>query len=477
MQYKRLDDYRILLPQNECMRTNGLIFVDEKILKAPGSENAFQQVANVACLPGIVGYSLGMPDIHWGYGFPIGGVAAFDYDHGIISPGGIGYDINCGVRLVRTNLTHEDIKNKSLELINMLFQEVPAGIGCGGKIRLSKTDIRNVLTKGAYWAVENGYGLNEDLDVIEDYGKLETANANVISPHAIERGLSQLGTLGAGNHFLEIQKVVEIYDEQKAANFGLLKDAITIMIHTGSRGLGYQVCDDFIRVMRSAVRKYNIHIPDSQLACAPFTSSEGQEYFAAMSCAANYAWANRQCIMHSVRQSFQKVLHASPNELGMGLVYDVAHNIGKIENHNFNGKDMKLIVHRKGATRAFPGNRIEVPQKYKSSGQPVLVPGTMGSCSYVLAGTEKALNISFGSTCHGAGRVMSRTQALKKESGRDVERNMQKLGITIKTAHYKTLAEEAPYAYKDVNNVVNICHNAGLAIKVARMEPLAVIKG
>ncbi|PIU83960.1 MAG: RNA-splicing ligase RtcB [Elusimicrobia bacterium CG06_land_8_20_14_3_00_38_11] len=457
---KKVDDYRWKIEKTGGMHTEGLIFASEKMVSNICSDNAYQQVSNVATLPGIVGYSLAMPDIHWGYGFPIGGVAAFNLNGGVISPGGIGYDINCGVRLLRTNLSKKDIGKNIKNLIAGLFTNIPSGVGSTGKLNLSSQEVKNVLEKGASWAIDAGFGEKVDSENIEEKGILEGANFANVSPRAIERGREQLGTLGAGNHFLEIQEVVEIYDEKYAQKFGIFLGQITVMIHTGSRGLGYQVCDDYIKVMLSASRKYGINLIDKQLACAPVLSDEGKKYFSAMACAANYAFANRQIITHWVRETFMKVLTKSPKDLGLELVYDVAHNIGKFEEHG----GQKIFIHRKGATRSFPNI-------------PVLIPGTMGTASYVLVGTEQALKETYGSTCHGAGRVMSRTQALKGERGSELAKRLESEGITVHAKEWKTLAEEAPSAYKDVNLVVDVCHRAGISQKVAKMRPLGVIKG
>jgi tRNA-splicing ligase RtcB (3'-phosphate/5'-hydroxy nucleic acid ligase) len=470
---KKIDDYRWLIPKTGPMRAEGLIYADEKMLDGIIRDKASGQVGNVACLPGIEGRSLAMPDIHWGYGFPIGGVAAFDISNGVISPGGIGFDINCGVRMLRSNLKKEDISAKLPELISGLFANIPSGVGSTGKINLTKDEVRQVLDKGAKWAVKKGYGNSEDLGHTEEEGCLEGADSSCVSSHALERGREQLGTLGAGNHFLEIQEVSEIYDPETAGAFGLFPGQVTIMIHTGSRGLGYQVCDDSIKKLQSAVHKYKENLPDRQLVYAPVDSPEGREYYSAMAAAANYAWANRQIIMHWVRETVERVLGKSPRDTGLELIYDVAHNIGKFEEHG--GK--KLFVHRKGATRAFPKGHPAVPSDYRNVGQPVLIPGTMGTASYILVGTEQAMKETWGSTCHGAGRVMSRTQALGKTRGDQVVAGLKEKGILVQSKSYKTLAEEAPFAYKDVNMVVDVCHKAGISKKVAKLVPLGVIKG
>ena len=476
---KRIDSTKIEVPQDykPGMRVKGIIYVDE-VLEKKLETQSIDQVANVATLPGIVKASMAMPDIHTGYGFAIGGVAAFDLKDGIISPGGVGYDINCGVRLLRSDLKKEEVIPRIKDLVGVLYSEIPSGVGSRGKIRLSSDDEKKLLMKGARWAVEQGFGDVSDLERIESGGFIEGADLTLISQKAYERGRAQQGTLGSGNHFLEIQYVDEIYDEKVANALGLFKDFITVMIHTGSRGFGHQVCTDFLEVMEKAVIKYKIDLPDKELACAPYSSPEAQDYLAAMRAAANYAWANRQCIMHWTRQAFLKIFFGStPKQLGMTLIYDVAHNIAKIEDHEVNGKKMKLVVHRKGATRAFPPGHPELPEIYKPLGQPVLIPGDMGRVSFVLIGTEKAMKETFGSTCHGAGRVMSRHQAIRQAKGRSILREMEEKGIIVRSAGRETLAEEMSEAYKDISNVVDVVHNAGISKKVARLRPIGVIKG
>ncbi|MCL0035340.1 RtcB family protein [Thermodesulfovibrionales bacterium] len=473
-----LDENRLEVPvvYKEGMRTTGIIYLD-RVLESALEPEAIEQTANIATMPGIVGASLAMPDIHTGYGFPIGGVAAFDIKEGIISPGGVGYDINCGVRLLRSNLKKEEIAPKIKGLIDALYNEIPSGVGLKGRIRLSPGDEKRLLLKGAEWAVEKGLGEASDLERIESGGCMEGADPSIISRKAYERGRAQQGTLGSGNHFVEIQYVDQIYDEGVANALGLFKDQMTVMIHTGSRGFGHQVCTDFIEIMGKASRKYGIHLPDKELACAPFSSPEGKDYFAAMQAAANYAWANRQCIMHWTKEVFMSVLSISPKELGMSLVYDVAHNIAKVEEHSVKGEKKRLVVHRKGATRAFPPGHPELPAIYRSLGQPVIIPGDMGRASFVLLGTQRAMNETFGSTCHGAGRVMSRHRAIKQAKGRAIWREMEDKGIVVRAAGRGTLEEEMPEAYKDVSNVVDVVHNAGLSLRVARLRPLGVIKG
>jgi len=475
---KRIDTTKIEIPidYKKGMRVKGIIYVDEVLEKGLESQS-IDQVANVAMLPGIIRSSMAMPDVHSGYGFAIGGVAAFDLNEGIVSPGGVGYDINCGVRLLRSDLSREDVVPKMKDLVSILYSEVPSGVGSKGKLRLGHDDQKKILLKGARWAVEQGFGDVSDLDRIESGGCMEGADPSLISDKAYERGRAQQGTLGSGNHFLEVQYVDEIYDEKAAAGLGLFKDQVTVMIHTGSRGFGHQVCTDFLEIMEKAVNKYKIVLPDKELACAPFRSDEARDYLAAMRAAANYAWANRQCIMHWAREAFLNVFSLSPRDLGMRLIYDVAHNVAKIEEHKVNGRSVKLIVHRKGATRAFPPGHAELPDIYRMLGQPVLIPGDMGRASYVLLGTERAMEETFGSTCHGAGRVMSRHQAIKRAKGRSIWREMEEKGIRVMSAGRETLAEEMSEAYKDISDVVDVVHNAGISKKVVRLRPMGVIKG
>ena len=475
---QKIDDYRWRIPREGKMRVDGIVYADESMMREIQKDESLQQVINVAYLPGIVGHSLGMPDIHWGYGFPIGGVAAFDMEEGVVSPGGVGYDINCGVRLLSTGLCRVEISGKLESIVDSLFVNIPSGVGSHRKdLKLSQHEVKNVLKNGAQWAVSHGYGSKEDLEHIEEKGCIFGADPELVSTRAIERGLAQLGTLGSGNHFVEVGYVSEIFDEEIARTLGLEKDGITIVVHTGSRGLGYQVCDDFIKVMIGASRKYNIELPDRQLCCAPINSPEGRDYLAAMACAANYAFANRQMITHWVRESFERALHVGPKESRISPVYDVCHNIAKFEDHLVNGQKKRLCVHRKGATRAFPPNHPDTPDAYKSVGQPVLIPGDMGRCSYVLVGTEKAYSDTFGSTCHGAGRVMSRNQATKMAKGRSIALELKEKGILVRADSRATLDEELPEAYKDVTEVVDIVQHAGISKKVAQLKPLCVIKG
>ena len=479
-QFIKVDDYRWKIPQDykTGMRVPGLIYASEGMLESIREEQTPQQVANVAFLPGIVGYSLAMPDIHWGYGFPIGGVAATDTKDGVVSPGGVGYDINCGVRLLRTGLNEGEVLPRIDQLINALFHNVPSGLGSEGKIRISQKEMNQLMTEGARWAVKRGLGLEEDLDATEEGGCLRGADPSKVSDRAAKRGMPQAGTLGSGNHFLEIQVVKEIFDSQTASVMGITDiGQVLVLIHTGSRGLGHQICTDHLRIMEQAVSKYGIELPDRQLACAPVESREGQDYLGAMACAANYAWANRQCIAHWVRESFSEILGKSPENLGMGQIYDVAHNIAKIEEHTINGRSVKVCVHRKGATRAFPAGHKDTPKRYKEVGQPVLVPGDMGRCSFVAVGTQKAMSETFGSTCHGAGRILSRGAAKRAIRGADILRELGSRGILVKAGSISALAEEASQAYKDVAEVIDVVHQAGISRKVAMAIPIGVIKG
>lgn len=464
---KKIDDYRWEIPKDfqKGMRVPGRIYCDEKLLETVRKDQALLQVANVAHLPGIVKYSLAMPDIHWGYGFPIGGVAATDPDQGgVISPGGIGFDINCGVRLMRSNLTFEEVQPKLKTLIVTLFNQIPCGVGQSGDIRVSNQDRARVVTQGAKWAVKNGYGVEDDLTHTEAGGCLEDADPEAVSLRAYERGTDQLGTLGSGNHFLEVQVIDQIYDLEAAERFGLREGQVTVMIHSGSRGFGYQICDDFLEQMRRTLTKYEIQVPDMQLACAPVNSPEGKKYLSAMRAAANYAWANRQCLMYLARNVFEKIFARSWQDMGLDLIYDVAHNIAKFETYQVNGKPKTLCVHRKGATRAFPD-------------QPVIIPGDMGRNSYLLLGTERALDETFGTACHGAGRIMSRSQAVRSSKGRNIEQELEQQGIIVRGRGAKGIAEEQPAAYKNVNDVVHVIHESGIAKRLVRMRPLGVIKG
>lgn len=479
MQLEKISDYSWKVPKNGAMRVDGVVYASRKMLDDISNDESLQQVINVATLPGIVKASLAMPDMHWGYGFPIGGVAAFDPENdGIVSPGGVGYDINCGVRLLRSNLVKDDVAGQIPGLTTALFSRIPTGVGRGHKdFKLSKSDEKEILEKGSLWAVERGFGSREDLEYVEANGRIDGADPSEISDRALERGKPQSGTVGSGNHFIEVGYVSEIFDENAAEAFGLHKDQITVQIHTGSRGLGHQVCSDFINVMLRASQKYGIKLPDKQLCCAPIKSEEGQRYLAAMACAANFAFANRHMLMHGVREIFEEYFHLSPRDLGLGLVYDVAHNIAKFETFNVDGKKKKLLVHRKGATRSYPAGHADVPSRYRGVGQPVLIPGDMGRYSYVLVGQPDAMEKTFGSTCHGAGRLMSRHAVKKHCRGRNIASELKQKGICILGASLETIVEEAPEAYKDVAEVVDVVHNAGLAKKVAKLVPLGVIKG
>ena len=476
----KIDDYRWQIPQSykAGMRVPGLIYASEGMLASMREEQTPDQVANVAFLPGIVKLSLAMPDIHWGYGFPIGGVAAMDVENGVVSPGGVGYDINCGVRLLCTNLQENEVRPKINQLINELYNNVPSGVGSEGKIKASPKELKNIMIEGARWAVNQGFGLEEDIELTEEYGCVKGANPEKITEKAVKRGLPQAGTLGSGNHFLEVQVVREIFDTNVAKVMNINEiGQVLILIHTGSRGFGHQVCTDHLRIMEQAVSRYGINLPDRQLACAPIQSQEGQDYLAAMACAANYAWANRQCIAHWVRESFSKVLGKGPEELSIRQIYDVAHNIAKIEEHTVNGQKIKVCVHRKGATRAFPPGHKDVPERYKEIGQPVLIPGDMGRYSFIASGTQQAMEETFGSTCHGAGRLLSRGAARRSMKGRDVAPELQSRGITVRTGDIPSLAEEASQSYKDVAEVIDVVHQTGISKKVAMAVPIGIIKG
>ncbi len=477
---EKIDDYRWRIPKSSQpgMRVDGVIYANDKLIEQIKKDNALQQVANVATLPGIVKYSLAMPDIHWGYGFSIGGVAATDIGKGgVISPGGVGFDILCGIRLVRTNLFEKDIKPKQKDLAYALYNNIPVGVGSKGKIKVSHQEERKILVKGAKWALSKGYATENDIEHTEEKGAMEGADPDAVSERAYERGTRQSGTLGSGNHFIEVQAVSDIYNEQAASIFGLTKGQITVMIHSGSRGFGYQICDEYSKGMIKTLSKYGINVPDRQLACAPVKSEEGQRYFGAMKCAANYAWNNRQCLMHLVRLTFEKVFEKSWQSLGMSLIYDVAHNIAKIEKHVVDGKEVTVCVHRKGATRAFgPGSR-DIPDAYKRIGQPIIIPGDMGTSSHLLVGTQKAMDETFGSACHGAGRQLSRKAAMRNCDVGQLRKELEEKGIVVIAAGRGTIAEEAPMAYKDVDEVVSAVHSAGISKRVCRMRPLCVLKG
>jgi tRNA-splicing ligase RtcB len=474
---ERIDENRWRIPKTGKMRVPGMIFSNDLLFRDTQRDQSLLQVANVATLPGIVRYSLAMPDIHWGYGFPIGGVAAFAMEEGIVSPGGVGYDINCGCRLMTTSLAAGDVQSLVQGLVTALFQNVPAGVGSKGPLRLTEKEESRIAAEGAAWAVKNGYGIPEDLEMTEDRGTMEGADPAVLSERAVKRGLDQLGTLGSGNHFLEVQVVEHVYDQELAEHFRLFEGQLTVLLHSGSRGFGHQICDDFIKKMGDSPSARQLDLPDRQLVCAPLRSEMGAQYLAAMACAANYAWANRQILMHLVRETFMSHLGIGPRELNMRLLYDVCHNVAKKETHRVSGEETELCVHRKGATRALPPFHQGLPERYKRAGQPVLIPGDMGTCSFVLAGAPGSMEQSFGSSCHGAGRLLSRSQAIRTAKGRAVHRELEDKGIFVHSKGLKTLKEEIPEAYKDVSQVVEVVHGAGLAKKVARLRPLGVIKG
>jgi len=463
MQLEKIDDYRWLIPKTykAGMLTDTVIFASERLLEAIRRDQSLEQAANVAMLPGIVGRALAMPDIHQGYGFPIGGVAAVDEQHGVVSPGGVGFDINCGVRLLSSNVTLKEVKAKLRDLVHQLFRDVPSGTGQSGRLSVSDNDLNHVLEKGPRWAVEHGMGSEADLDHTEERGCIAGADAYAVSARAKQRGKPQLGTLGSGNHFLEVQYVDEVFDEKTAGQYNLSKDRIVVLIHTGSRGLGHQVCTDYVSQLDEAMRRYDLHVPDRQLACAPIHSAEGQRYLHAMGAAANFAWTNRQLITHATRGAFKRILGDSVN---LPVIYDVAHNIAKLETHTVDGAKKRVLVHRKGATRAFPD-------------QPVFIPGSMGTASYFLLGQETALRETFGTACHGAGRVLSRSAAKKGVTAKEIQKELESRGIIVESLTREGLTEEKPEAYKDIEAVVDVVHNAGLASRVARLRPIGVIKG
>jgi tRNA-splicing ligase RtcB len=476
MKLEKIDEYRYRLPKDPSlgMKADVVVYATRELLDQISQDLSLKQAMNVAMLPGIVGPSLAMPDIHQGYGFPIGGVAAMDWETGVVSPGGVGFDINCGVRLMRTSLPAKDVRARLQELVNQVFRDVPCGAGGEGPIELNQRELDQVLSKGAQWAVEQGYGEPADVEYAEEKGALAGADPDMVSSRAKERGRSQLGTIGSGNHFLEIQFVEKIFHPEAARALGLEEGQAVVMVHCGSRGLGHQVCTDYLAQMGAAMKKYNITLPDRQLACVPIQSPEGQAYLAAMRAAANFAWANRQAILHFLRGSFRKVFGG---HVQIAVVYDVCHNIAKRERHRVNGDIKDVLVHRKGATRAFPPGHPEIPSKYRSIGQPVLVPGSMGTASWVLVGAEGAMQETFGSVCHGAGRRLSRTAAKKGKDARQVQKALEERGILVKSETRDGILEEIPEAYKDVDEVIEVVHNAGLARKVARLRPMGVIKG
>ena len=471
------NQYQIDADPNLGMNVPVKIYADEPLLQKMLSDRTIMQARNVASIPGIVSHSVVLPDGHEGYGFPVGGVAAMDAEEGMISPGGVGYDINCGVRLLRSNLTEQTVRSKLKDLVNDLFSSIPSGVGSKGAVRLTNSELDEVLVNGVNWAIEHGYGSSNDSDVCEENGKIANADPNKVSDKARKRGAPQLGSLGSGNHFLEIQKVAEIHDEEAANRMGIKEGTITVLIHCGSRGFGHQVCSDYLRVAEQAMEKYDISLPDRELACVPNNSEEGESYRKAMFAALNFAWSNRQMITHWTRKSFERVFDQTESDLDMKLVYDVAHNIAKVEKHKVDGQERKLVVHRKGATRAFPSHRNEIPSKYRDLGQPVLVPGSMGTSSWILLGKSNSMDLSFGSTAHGAGRTMSRSKARRNFTEDYVKKSLNDKGIFIKALTRDGVVEETPEAYKDVDSVVNVSHNLGIATKVAKLVPIGVIKG
>jgi len=478
---ERVDKYTWRIPRTfkPGMRVPGLVLADEELLSKMRTDRTLMQCANVAHLTGIYKHSITLPDGHEGYGFPIGGVAATDYEEGVISPGGVGYDINCGVRLLTTNFTEKDVRPRLRELTSLVFGNVPSGLGSRRKdLHITAFELDRIVMEGVPRIVGQGFGWPEDIDHCEEKGHMELANPDKVSSNAKNRGLNQIGTLGSGNHFLEVQKVDKIYNVKVAEAFGVHSEGqVTAMIHCGSRGYGHQICSDYLRVVERAVHKYKILLPDRELACAPGTSDEGQDYFKAMSCAVNYAFVNRQMITHWVRQSFERIFKMPVEKIGLDLIYDVAHNIAKIEEHNVNGKRVKVWVHRKGATRAFPPGHASVPPDYRTMGQPVLIPGSMGTSSWLLVGTPKAMEVSFGSTAHGAGRMMSRQAAKNRYLRTDIRGELEKRGIVVRSASREVLAEEADPAYKNVDQVAKVSDALGIATSVARLVPLSVVKG
>lgn len=475
--FERVDDYRWRIPARGGMRVPGLVYASEAMIADIGDDKSPEQVVNVAHLPGIVGHSLAMPDVHWGYGFPIGGVAAFDESDGVLSPGGVGYDINCGVRLLRSELHRDEVVPQLEGLSQALYEAIPCGLGSRGRGALTERELDAVLVDGAKWAVDAGFGRPADLDMIEEHGRMPGADPSRVSKRAKQRGQPQLGSLGSGNHFCELGYVAEIFDPVAAAAMNLAEGSVTLLLHSGSRGLGHQICDDSLRRMLEASKRYGIELPDRQLCAAPLTSPEAQDYFAQMACAVNFAFANRQLMMHFAREAIAAHVGRPEHRLGLQLVYDVCHNIAKWEEHVVDGNTRRLCVHRKGATRAFGPRHPHVPTRYRDVGQPVLVPGDMGRYSFVLVGTERAMAETFGSSCHGAGRRLSRAAAKREARGRPIFQQLRDQGIWVRAESKTTVAEEMPEAYKDVADVVEVMHAAGIARKVAKLVPLAVVKG
>ena len=453
------------------------IYATEQLLAKMRRDRTLQQACNVAAIPGILGHGVVLPDGHEGYGFPVGGVAAMDAEEGMISPGGVGYDINCGVRLLRSEIGEAQLRARLKDLVSELFGSIPSGVGSKGTIRLSRADLDEVLVRGVGWAVDHGYGSLRDAESCEEAGCISGADPDYVSDRARKRGSPQLGSLGSGNHFLEVQKVDRIYDEEAAGLMGIKEGAVTVLIHCGSRGFGHQVCTDYLRISERALDRYGIALPDRELACVPNTSEEGESYRKAMFAALNFAWSNRQMITHWTRKAFERVFERSESDLGMDMVYDVAHNIAKVETHDIGGRRRRVVVHRKGATRAFPANMEEVSARYRRVGQPVLIPGSMGTASWILLGQPGSMGLSFGSTAHGAGRTMSRSRARRDYTASEVSRSLSERGILVKASSGRGIVEEAPQAYKDVDAVVEVSHRLGIATKVARLVPVGVIKG
>ncbi len=477
---KKISDveYKVDPIKEKGMKVPVTIYANEQLISKMLEDRTILQATNVATLPGVVKHVVVLPDGHEGYGFPVGGVAAMDLEEGVISPGGVGYDINCGVRLLRTDLNEQDVRSKLKELVNELFRAVPSGVGSEGVIKLSTSELDDLLTRGVEWAIEHGYGYKEDAEVCEENGKMKNADPSKVSETARKRGAPQLGTLGSGNHFLEVQKVDKIFDHEAAKVFGIDHEGqITVLIHCGSRGFGHQICSDYLRISERALKKYDINLLDRELACVPNKSEEGEAYRGAMYCALNFAWSNRQMITHWTRKAFESIFKMDYDKLNMRLVYDVAHNIAKIEEHKIDNEYVKVVVHRKGATRAFPKGKEEIPIKYRDFGQPVLIPGSMGTASYILLGSHKSMELTFGSTAHGAGRTMSRAAAKRSYTAKDVQTRLESRGIYIKALTREGVVEETPEAYKDVDIVAEVSHKVGIATKVARLVPIGVIKG
>lgn len=477
---KKISDmeYRIEVDPSRGMKVPVTIYADQVLLQKMLTDRTIQQAVNVSTLPGVLKHVVVLPDGHEGYGFPVGGVAAMDAEEGMISPGGVGYDINCGVRLVKTNLSETDVRPKLRDLVTELFKSIPSGVGSKGAVKLSSSDLDEVLVKGVQWAVDNGYGYKDDADVCEENGSMKNADPSKVSPTARKRGSPQLGSLGSGNHFLEVQRVAQIHDKEAAKRMGILNEGqITVLIHCGSRGFGHQVCSDYLRVSEHALQKYKISLVDRELACVPNSSEEGDSYRKAMFAALNFAWSNRQMITHWTRKAFERVFKQTESDLDMKLIYDVAHNIAKVEKHNIDGVLRSVVVHRKGATRAFPKDRDEIPQKYRDLGQPVFIPGSMGTGSWILLGKPNSMDLSFGSTAHGAGRTMSRSAARRSFTENQVQKSLGSKGIFVKALTREGVVEETPEAYKDVDAVANVSHELGIATKVVKLVPLGVIKG